>query len=141
MKDLTYSVPTAKPFADAVAAVQHSAVAHGFRVLCMHDFSATLSEKGFHHEPLTIVEICNARFAHHVLERDIKAALMLPCRVLVNAEQGRTYVSAMRPTALEQLYPGKGIEPIAEEVERTVLAIIDEAAGVPARLHAESLAR
>ncbi|HEV2214174.1 MAG TPA: DUF302 domain-containing protein, partial [Terracidiphilus sp.] len=101
---------------------------HGFRVLHTHDFAATLAEKGFHHEPVTIVEICNARYAHHVLQRDVTAALMLPCPILVHADQGRTFISTMHPAAMEHFYPGKGLEPIANEVERVVLAIIDEAA-------------
>lgn len=145
MKDLTYSVPTARPVADAVAAVQQAAATHGFRVLHTHDFAATLSEKGFHHEPVTIVEICNARFAHQVLQRDVTAALMLPCPILIHADQGRTFISTMHPNAMERFYPGKGLEAIADEVERIVLAIIDEAAGkpvpVPADAPADVLAR
>ena len=128
MQDLTYSVPSAKPVADAVAAVQHSAVTHGFRVLHTHDFAATLAEKGFHREPVTIVEICNARFAHQVLQRDVTAALMLPCPIMVHADQGRTFISTMHPSAMERFYPGKGLEPIADEVERVVTAIIEDAA-------------
>ena len=86
--ELDYTVPTTKSYDDAVQAVQDAAAANGFRVQFVHDVAATLAEKGFEREPVTIVEVCNAKHAAAVLAADIRIGLMLPCPVMVY-ERGR----------------------------------------------------
>jgi uncharacterized protein (DUF302 family)/predicted Fe-Mo cluster-binding NifX family protein len=126
--DLDYTVTTNKDFAGAVRAVVDRAEAHGFRVQFVHDVAATLAEKGFEREPVTIVEICNARFASRVLERDVKIGLMLPCPIMVYAENGAVNISTMRPSLIGGFFPEAGIGDVAMEVESVLVEIIDEAA-------------
>ena len=64
--------PPTSPFEQAVSAIEAKAAEKGFRVLHTHDVAATLAEKGFPREPLKIVEICNAKYASQVLNRDVK---------------------------------------------------------------------
>ena len=87
---LDYTVVTNKSFADAVRAVEQKAVENGFRVLHVHDFAAMLGEKGFAREPLTIVEICNARYASEVLKKtqEVIGVRTAPSRKR-HASQGR----------------------------------------------------
>ena len=127
MNGLDYTVGTEKSFGDAVASVERSAAANGFRVLHTHDFAATLAEKGFPREPLSVVEICNAKYASEVLAKDVRLALMLPCPISVYQEAGSTHISTMLPSALTSLFPDAGIEETARAVEAAVLRIIDEA--------------
>jgi hypothetical protein len=70
MGNFEYTVTTNKPFTDVVEAVEKKTVELGFRVLHTHDIAATLAEKGFPREPVKIVEICNAKYASQVLEKD-----------------------------------------------------------------------
>ncbi len=128
MRDFTYSVVTPKSVDEAVAAVEQNTVANGFRVLHTHDVAATLAEKGFQREPLKIIEICNARYAHEVLQRDVSTALMLPCPIVVYREGGQTHISTMLPSVISDFYPGKGLEPLADLVQKVVLAIVDASA-------------
>lgn len=128
MPDFTYSVITAKSFDDAVAAVEENTAANGFRVLHTHDVTATLAEKGFQREPLKIVEVCNARYAHEVLLRDVTAALMLPCPIVVYREGDQTHICTMLPAVMERFYPGKGIGPLADLVQKIVVDIVDASA-------------
>jgi uncharacterized protein (DUF302 family) len=128
MKDFAYTVTTAKPFDEAVHAVEKATAAHGFRVLHTHDIAGTLAEKGFARDPLKLVAICNAKAAHEVLEKEIAAVLMLPCPIAIYAQGGQTSISTMLPTRIGEFYPGKGIEAIAAEVEKKVVAIVDESA-------------
>ncbi len=128
MQDFEYTVETSKSFDDAVRAVEQNTPAHGFRVLHTHDVAATLAEKGFQREPLKIIEICNAKYAHEVLEKDVSAALMLPCPIVVLQHGGYTRISTMRPTLMSQMYPGKGLDEIAALVEKTAIAIVDASA-------------
>ncbi len=118
---------TDKTFEQAVSAIETKAAEHGFRVLHTHDVAATLAEKGFPREPLKIVEICNAKYASQVLNRDVKIALMLPCPVSVYVQAGKTNISTLLPTAMIDFFPGAGIEGLAAEVEAIVVRIIEEA--------------
>ncbi len=129
MKNFEHTVKTRKSFDDAVRAVELATTARGFRVLHTHDIAGTLAEKGFKREPLKIVEICNAKYAHEVLQKDVSAALMLPCPILVYALGGETHISTMLPSVMGGLFPGKGIEEVAELVEKVAASIVDEAAG------------
>lgn len=127
MQNFEYTVETSKPFDQAVAAVEQNAAAHAFRVLHTHDVAATLAEKGFPREPMKLVEICNARYASEVLNRDIRIGLMLPCPINIYVREGKTFISTMLPTTLAAFFPQAGVESIAAEVEKTVLKIIDSA--------------
>lgn len=55
--ELDYTVTSAKPHAEVVAAVQAKSVEKGFRVQHVHEVHNTLAEKGFVLEPYSIVEI------------------------------------------------------------------------------------
>ena len=123
---IDHTVVTDKPVEEAVARVSTKAAELGFRVLHVHDFAATLVEKGFSCEPLKVVEICNAKYASQVLNKDVKISLMLPCPISVYIRDGRTHISTMLPSLLSQFYPEAGIESLAQEVEKTVIRIIEE---------------
>ena len=125
---LDYTVRTDKPYREAVEAVTNAAAAQGYRVQFVHDVAQTLAEKGFDREPVTIVEMCNARHASEVLARDIKIGLMLPCPVMVYEQSGETFISTMRPSLLGSFFPEAHIDRIAAEVEAQITAIVDQAA-------------
>jgi uncharacterized protein (DUF302 family)/predicted Fe-Mo cluster-binding NifX family protein len=131
---LDYTVTTRKSYADAVRAVTEATEAHGFRAQFVHDIAATLAEKGFGREPVTIVEMCNARFASQVLDRDVKIGLMLPCPIMVYVQDGTTHISTMRPSLIAGFFPEAGIGDVAAEVEGVLVDIINEAAGAEAVL-------
>jgi uncharacterized protein (DUF302 family) len=121
------TVNTQRSFDDAVAAIEKKSAEKGFRVLHTHDVAATLREKGFAREPLKIIEICNAKYASQVLDKDVKLALMLPCPISVYIQDGKTYISTLLPTSIVEFFPQAGIEKTAAEVEKAVLGIVDEA--------------
>ncbi len=127
MNKFEQTFTTNKSFEEAVAAIENKAAANGFRVLHTHDVAGTLAEKGFPREPLKVIEICNAKYASQVLNKDVKISLMLPCPISVYVEAGKTYISLMLPTSMVQFFPKAGIESIASEVESIILKIIAEA--------------
>lgn len=129
MENFEYTIETKQSVEAAVAAVERKAAEKGFRVLHTHDVAATLAEKGFAREPLKIIEICNARYASEVLNKDIRASLMLPCPISVYSQKGKTFISTLLPSSIAGFFPQAGLEPIAGEVEKAVLAIVDEAKG------------
>jgi uncharacterized protein (DUF302 family) len=125
-RNFEYTVGTAKSFDEAVEAVVQKTAEKGFRVLHVHDVAATLAEKGLVRDPLKIVEVCNAKYAHRVLQADVSVALFMPCKINVYTEDGQTVISALRPAMMAQFFPGSGIEETANEVEGIVRAIVDE---------------
>lgn len=127
MRTFERTLTTERSFDQVVSAVEQKAADRGFRVLHTHDVAATLAEKGFPREPLKIVEICNAKYASAVLNKDIRIALMLPCPISVYIEGGTTHISTMLPTAISDLFPDAGIEEVAAQVEKAVLEIVAEA--------------
>lgn len=126
-KPIEYTVETSKPFDEAVRAVEEASAKHGFRVLHTHDVAATLAEKGFQREPLKIIEICNARYANEVLEKDVKTSLMLPCPITAYVQHGKTFLTTLLPEVVASFYPEAGIEALSAEVQKIVVAIVDEA--------------
>ena len=126
MKTFEHTVTTEKSFDETVAAIEKKTGEEGFRVLHTHDVAATLAEKGFKRQPLKIIEICNAKYANQVLEKDVKISLMLPCPISVYLEGGKTHISTLLPSSIADFFPRAGIEGLASEVEGVVLKIVEE---------------
>jgi len=127
MEDFEYTVETHKSFDEAVAAVEAACAAKSFRVLYTHDVQATLGAKGFARHPLKIIEICNAKFAHDALAKDIRVGLMLPCRITVYIHGSKTFLSAFRPTVIKAMLPEAGLDRLADEVDAIIRGIVDAA--------------
>ncbi|HSK48391.1 MAG TPA: DUF302 domain-containing protein [Coriobacteriia bacterium] len=126
--EMDFTVESAKDFDATVAAVIAETEAAKFRVQFVHDVAATLAEKGFERERVTIVELCNARHAHAVLAADVKIGLMLPCPIMVYAEGTKVMVSTMRPTLIADFFPNADLGTAPAEVEAAVCGIVERAA-------------
>jgi uncharacterized protein (DUF302 family) len=125
---LDYTVHTDKDFDQAVEAVVQATKDVGFRVQFVHDVAATLAEKGFNRERVTIVEMCNAKFASQVLAADVKIGLMLPCPIMVYAEKGEVFITTMRPTLIGSFFPDADVSAVAAEVEAILIGVVNTAA-------------
>ena len=120
-----YTVTTEKSFDEAVTSVEKETKNAGFRVLHIHDVTATLKEKNFEIDPFKIIEICNAKSAYSVLKTDIKIGLCLPCKINVYLKDGKTYISGMRPVILPQFFPQADLGNLPVEVDEIIRGIID----------------
>lgn len=125
MRPFERTVTTEKIFNEAVSTIEKTTAEKGFRVLHTHDVAATLGEKGFPQEPLKIIEICNAKYASQVLDKDVRISLMLPCPISIYVKGGKTNISTLLPTSIAEFFPQAGIESLASEVERIVLSIVE----------------
>ena len=126
MMDFDYTVITGKSFEEAVAALEEETKKAGFKVLYIHDVTATLKEKGFKIEPFKIIEICNAKSAYTALKADIKIGLCLPCKINVYQKDGKTYISGMRPVILSQFFTQANLGNLPNEVDEIIRGIIDK---------------
>ena len=120
-----YTVTTEKSFDEAVKAVEQETKNAGFRVLHIHDVTATLVEKGFEFEPFKIIEVCNAKSAYTVLQADIKIGLCLPCKINVYQKDGQTFISGIRPLILPQFFPEANLGNLPTEVDTIIKRIIN----------------
>ena len=126
--NLEYNVNTDRAFTDVVKDVEKLAGEHNFRILHVHDVQATLAEKGFKREPLKIMEICNSKFAHEALQKDITVSLFMPCKINVYTEGGKTKIKAMRPAAIAEFLPEAGLAELARGVDKIIVDIVDRSA-------------
>ncbi len=125
--DMKYTLTSDKPFDTVVANLERLVPEKQFRVLHIHDVKATLEEKGFHRDPLKIVEVCNAGFANQALQKNIDVALFMPCKFTVYVMDGKTHVTLGRPMMISQLMPGSGLDELAKAVETTLKEVMHAA--------------
>ena len=126
--NMEYTVNTNRTFDEVVSDVEKLAGENNFRVLHVHDVKATLAEKGFERESLKIMELCNSKFAHGALQKNINVSLFMPCKVNIYVENGKTKIKVMRPSAIAEFIPGAGLDEMAGEVDQIIIDIVDKAA-------------
>lgn len=126
---MLYVIASSKPLDRVAEDLQGAVARHKFGVLGVHDLRAKLAEKGvpFARE-CRIFEVCNPHQAKRVLEANLAISTALPCRISVYEEGGQTKLATIRPTALIALYASPELRDVAEEVERTLMAIMADAA-------------
>ena len=75
-----------------------------------------------------IFEVCNPYQAKRVLEKDLSISTALPCRISAFEEGGRIRLATLRPTVLLSMFNAPDLEPVAKEVEETLIQIMKKAA-------------
>lgn len=99
-----------------------------FGVLGVHDLKQKMNAKGVEFGPeCRIFEVCNPVKAKMVLEADMTISNALPCRISVYEESGAVKVSTLKPTAVLGLFDRPELKAVAQEVEDTMVRIIDAA--------------
>ena len=123
------TLSTEKPVNDAAAALQVAVQAHHFGVMQVHNLKETMNRKGveFAHECL-IFEVCQPQQAKKVLDDNMSVSTALPCRISVYEEGGKTILATIKPTTLLALFNTPQLAAVAQEVENTILKIMQEAA-------------
>ncbi len=108
--------------------LEAAATENKFGVLAHHDLKRTMNAQGVEFgRECRIVEVCDPGKAKEVLEADLTISNVLPCRISVYEEEGVVNVSMLKPTAVLSLFRRPGLEPLAKEVEETMIRIIDAA--------------
>lgn len=105
--------------------LEEATKANKFGVLGTINLTQKMREKGVEFGPqCVVVEVCNPVQAKRVLEATMAASSALPCRIGVYEEGGKVKVSTILPTDMLRLFDAAGLEPVAREVEETILRII-----------------
>jgi uncharacterized protein (DUF302 family) len=130
---MLYSRQASGECKDVAQRLEQAAGDHQFGVLGVIDLKQKMTEKGvpFASECI-IIEVCNPQQARKVLERNPEVSTSLPCRISVYEDGGRVMVATVKPSVLLQMYEGsESIAAVAGEVEKTLIAIIDESCAPP----------
>jgi uncharacterized protein (DUF302 family) len=126
---MLHIVETGKDIETAVRDLEEAVRRNQFGVLNTLDLQAKMKEKGvdFAHA-CRILEVCNPHQASRILSQDMSVSTVLPCRISVYEEGGRTKIATMLPTAMLASFPGaEQAKTVAEDVERRIVQMIDEA--------------
>lgn len=126
---MLYEIDSKKELAQIGRDLEAAAQKHRFGVLAVHDLRAKMQEKGadFQGECL-IYEVCNPFQAKKVLENNLELSTVLPCRISVYRTENGYTLATLKPTSLVELFDSESLRAVAEEVERTIVSIMQEAA-------------
>lgn len=124
-----YVVESNKQFDQAATDLEIAVKNHGFGVLHIHDLGATLRSKGMDfNEQCKVFEVCNPAQASKVLATDMRLNMVLPCRISVYTEKGKTLIGMIKPEAmLSALSDDAALAQVAKEVEEKTTQMINEA--------------
>ncbi len=126
---MLFKVESSKKMDQVCQDLEKAVVAHKFGVMTVHDLNETMSKKGVRFErPCRIFEVCNPYQAKKVLERNMNLSAFLPCRISVFTEGERIIMATLKPTELISLMNMPDLQPVAQEVEETLVRIMQEAA-------------
>jgi uncharacterized protein (DUF302 family) len=126
---MLYQVQSKKKVSDVARDLEAAVQRNKFGVLGVHDLKAKLNEKGVAFERDCLVfEVCNPVQAQRVLNQHMEISTALPCRISVYSDGAGATLATLRPSALISLFKARGLEQVAEEVEQTLIRIMDEAA-------------
>lgn len=128
---MVYTKQTTKSVEQATKDLETAVVVNGFGLLHSYDFRKILAGKGFELPgECRVFEVCNPRQASEVLTVDMALNMVLPCRVSIYEDNGRTIIGMVPPSDLLSLISvNPSIASAAHEVEQTMIRIIDGAAG------------
>jgi len=126
---MLYVIETAKDVETAARDLEEAVKQNKFGVLHIHDLQQKMKEKGVEFpNACRILEVCNPHQASRVLSHNMAVSLALPCRISVYQDGGRTKIGTILPTATLAIFPGaEGMQSVAEEVERAIVKIMNEA--------------
>lgn len=126
---MLYQVHSKKSLSDVARDLEAAAQKHKFGVLAVHDLKAKMKEKGVAFDrDVLIFEVCNPHQAKKVLEANAEISTALPCRISAYQSPEGTTLATLRPTALLDIFQTPGLKQVAQEVEETMMKIMQEAA-------------
>ena len=136
------SISVSLPYEQAVERIRAELAKEGFGVLTEIDVRATLQKKiGAEFRPYIILGACNPTLAHRALSAEIDIGLLLPCNVIVYADDvpGKSVVAVMDPVEALDLTGNTRIRPVADEARaRLVRALEAVQMPGPERNHAKT---
>lgn len=126
---MLFEIQSEKTIEQVCQDLEKAVVNHKFGVMTVHNLKETMKKKGVEFDrECRIFEVCNPHQAKRVLEGNMQISTALPCRISVYADGRKVKLATLKPTALILHYNVPGLQPVAREVEDTLIQIMREAA-------------
>lgn len=126
---MVFTVSSRRTLNEIETGLHEAAARHQFGVLAVHDLKETMKKKGVEFAgECRIYEVCNPYQAKKVLEADGAVSTALPCRISVYRAGDEYRIATLLPTALMTIFGNPDLEPVANEVEGVLKAMMREAA-------------
>ena len=121
-----YEKQTDKNLQDAIEALEKNLKTDGFGVLWQLNFKDKLKEKGLEFkDDFVVMEVCNPKQAKEVLEHNIHIGYVLPCKMVVRCEEGKTYIGMTSPEVLIGLFDSPELMEVAKKVSNSLKTAIE----------------
>ena len=119
MADFSMNVRVDVPIEQALDRTRTALAEEGFGILSEIDVAATLKAKLDVYVPQQVIlGACNAPLAREGLHIEPDLGLLLPCNVVVRAdEDGRTLVSALDPETMVSVSGRRELQPVARDAQ------------------------
>jgi uncharacterized protein (DUF302 family) len=126
---MLFEIDSAKTIDHVCQDLERAVVAHKFGVMTIHNLKETMKKKGVEFDrECRIFEVCNPHQAKRVLEKNMQLSTALPCRISVFTKGDKVKLATLKPTALISQFNVPELQPVAEEVEETLIRIMRDAA-------------
>jgi len=120
---------TKKTVSETAAALQVAVQANHFGVMQVHNLKETMTKKGVEFVPECLIfEVCQPEQAKKILDQNMSVSTALPCRISIYEEGGKTNLATLKPTVLLAMFNLPQLEGVAQEVEDTIVKIMNTAA-------------
>lgn len=117
MTSYHFSVTVHEDFDSAVARTRKALADNGFGIVSEVDVAAVLAAKlGVERPPYLILGACNPGYARTAIESEPAIGVLLPCNVVVRAEDGGVVIDFMDPAVMVDLVGERRIHELAEDV-------------------------
>ncbi len=96
-------------FAGTVMAIEESAAENKWGISHKYDLQATLKGKGFDVKPVNVMSLCKPDHAYQILSSNQErlASALMPCRIAVYENDGKTYVSMLNSALFSKFMSSK----------------------------------
>ncbi len=126
---MTYTKHSTYSIDEVEQRLRTAAQAHKFGVLNVFDIEQTLRSKGIElGKACRVIDVCNPQAASQALGHDMRASVVLPCRISIYSDGNGSTLATVNPTDIMRATGLAGVEQLAGEIEREIVAIINEAA-------------
>jgi uncharacterized protein (DUF302 family) len=115
-------------FQRAVESVKQALAAEGFGILCEIDVAATMKNKlDVDFRPYVILGACNPPLAHRALTAERDIGLLLPCNVIVYADDipGRSVIAALDPVVALSVTGNTDLQSVAMDVKARLMRALE----------------
>lgn len=121
-------VESTKSLEELKSRLEEIAKAKGFGVMAVHEVSKMLENKGV---PISyqcmILEVCSPKHASAVLQKNPYVSTAMPCRIALIDQGDKRIMSTIAHTVIFEMCNMPETREIAQEVERVMKEIMQEA--------------